>query len=225
MGSPRRSEEKLLNSLGVGEGNFVFEAIVSTCDSTGKPNAAPMGIRFTQDRTGKRRILIKAFKSTATHKNLSSQREVVINITSDPAIFFATTFKRELRRATEVRTVFIGSRTVEPPRLKGCDAYIEASVSSMRDAEGEADRSDILCDLKLVEIKKRAAKLYCRAPYILMETLIHATRVREFVLKGLKDEAVELMRLIENYMSLIHRVAPDSRYETMTNLIVENLIS
>jgi hypothetical protein len=75
-----------------------------------------------------------------------------------------------------------------------------------------------------VEVKKRDAKLYCRAPYILMETLIHATRVREFVLKGLKDETVELLKLIENYMSLIHRVAPDSRYETMTNLIVENLI-
>jgi hypothetical protein len=224
MGSPRRSEKTLLSSLGADEGNFLFEAIVSTCDSAGKPNAAPMGIRFTEDKTGKKKILIKPYKATATHKNLTSQREAVVNITSEPEVYFATTFKRDLLLGSEIKPVFSKSRTVKPPRIKGCDAYIEVSVSSLRDAEGEEDRSDVLCDLKLVEIKKHSAKLYCRAPYILMEMMIHATRVREFVSKGLKDEAVEPMKLIENYMALIHRVAPGSRYEMMALLVMENLI-
>jgi len=224
MVSPKQSKKALLHRLGADEENFVFEVVVSTCDVAGKPNAAPMGIRFIDDRLGKKRILIKPFKSTTTHKNLSSQGEAVVNVTSDPEIFYRTTFKRGLLGEAEARTVFSNSKTVEPPRIIGCDAYIEVSVASLRNAEGEENRSDALCDLKLVEVKKSGARLYCRAPYILMETMIHATRVREFVSQGLKDEAVELMKLIDNYRNLIHRVASSSRYEAMTNEII-NIIS
>nr|MDO8133883.1 DUF447 family protein [Candidatus Njordarchaeum guaymaensis] len=225
MVSPKQSKKALLHRLGADEENFVFEVVVSTCDATGKPNAAPMGIRFVDDKAGKKRILIKPFKSTTTHKNLSSQREAVVNVTSDPEIFYRTTFKRGLLREGEAKTVFSNSKTVEPPRIKGCDAYIEVSVASLKDAEGEENRSDALCDLKLVEVKKSSAKLYCRAPYILMEMMIHATRVREFVSQGLKDEAVELVKLIDNYRKLIHRVAPGSRYENVTNEIVDIILS
>ena len=223
MSSPKQSEKAALHTLGADEDNFVFEVVVSACDAAGKPNAAPMGIRLVDDKKGRKRILIRPFKSTATHKNLSLQREAVVNVTSDPEIFYRTTFKRELLREGETKTVFSTSKTVRPPRVKGCDAYIEVSVSSLTDTEGEENRSDALCDLKLVEVKRSGAKLYCRAPYILMETMIHATRVREFVSQGLKNEAVELMKLIDNYRKLIHRVAPGSRYETMTNEIVDTL--
>jgi hypothetical protein len=221
MSPKRRSAKAALRALGANEDNFVFEVVVSTCDTAGKPNAAPMGIRFVNDKTGKKRILIRPFKSTATHKNIFLQREAVINITSDPEIFYRTTFKRELPREGEVITVFSASKTVKPARVKGCDAYIEVSVSSLRDSEGDENRSDALCDLRLVEVRRSGAKLYCRAPYILMETMIHATRVREFISQGLKDEAIELMKLMDNYRKLIHRVAPGSRYETMTNGIMD----
>jgi hypothetical protein len=224
MNPPKQSKKTLLHRLGADAENFVFEVVVSTCDPAGKPNAAPMGIRFVEDEAGKKRVLIKPFKSTTTHKNLSSQREAVVNVTSDPEIFYRTTFKRELLRGGEAKTIFSASKTVEPPRVKGCDAYIEVSVASLRDAECEQNRSDALCDLNLVEVKESTAKLYCRAPYILMETMIHATRIREFVSQGLKDEAVELMKLVDNYRKLIHRVAPGSRYETMTSEIMDIII-
>nr|MDO8100517.1 DUF447 family protein [Candidatus Njordarchaeota archaeon] len=225
MRSPKQSVKATLHALGADEDNFVFEVVVSTCSEIGKPNAAPMGIRFADDKTGKKRILIRPFKSTTTHKNLSLQREAVINVASDPEIFCKTTFKRELLHGDDTKTIFSTSKTVKPPRVKGCDAYIEVSVSSLRDAQGEENRSDALCDLKHVEVKRSGARLYCRAPYILMETMIHATRVREFVSQGLKDEVIELMKLIDNYRKLIHRVAPSSRYETMTNEIIDIISS
>jgi hypothetical protein len=221
--SPRKlSEKELLSRLGTGNADFIFEVIVSTCDANGVPNAAPMGIRFirVEDSTHEKKIMIKPFKSTTTYCNLSSQCEAVINVTSDPILFYEAAFKHQSAQGN-LKTSFCPAKTVKPPWIKGCDAYIEVSVESIRDAAGqEKDRSEILCQVKSIQLQNQEAKLYSRAPYVLIESIIHATRVNELRSQGLADEANELTKLINRYRKLIQRVAPSSKYEDTAEELV-----
>jgi hypothetical protein len=223
MDSRKSSKKALLDMLEVDLG-FIYEVVVSTCDATWKPNAAPMGIQFVADEKsyGDKRILLRPFKSTTTYKNLSSHGEAVINVTSDPEIFYKTLVKQEGAKADALKNIFQLAKSVKPPRIRGSDAYIEVSVQSSGQATtNKGERAEILCEIKFVQIDKPSAKLYCRAPHALIETMIHATRVRELISEGSIDEASQLLELMDRYRNLIHRVAPCSHYETMANAIIK----
>jgi hypothetical protein len=211
------SQNALLKNLG-GNDDFIFEVIVSTCSADGTPNAAPMGIRFIDktDERGDKEILINPFKSTTTYHNLSTQHEAVINISSDPAIFYETALKRQARPESSSKVAFSTSKIVTPPRVKGCDAYIELTVENVTDLKtSEKERGEARCRIERIYIQNPEAKLYCRAPHILIEAIIHATRVNELRSQGLAEEAEELSKLIERYRKLIHKVAPSSQYDVM----------
>jgi hypothetical protein len=223
MDSRKLSKDALLDMLEVDLG-YIYEVVVSTCDALGRPNAAPMGIQFVADERGHgdKRILLRPFKSTTTYKNLSSRGEAVINVTSDPEVFFKTLVKHEGTKADTLKNIFQLAKTVKPPRIRGSDAYIEVSVqSSGQPTSDEGERADVLCEIKLVEVEKPAAKLYCRAPHALIETMIHASRVKELFSEGSVKEANQLLELMGRYRNLIHRVAPGSSYETMANDVIK----
>jgi hypothetical protein len=216
--SPRElSQESLLIGLGVND-DFIFEVVVSTCSSDGTPNAAPMGIRFASktDGRGGKEILINPFKSTTTYHNLSTQGQAVINISSDPRIFYETALKRQTGRGNQSKVAFSPSKIVRPPRAADCDAYIEVTVENLTNFNAqEKQRGEARCRIELIHLQNPRAKLYCRAPYVLIEAIIHATRVNELRSQGLAEEADQLSKLIDRYRKLIHNVAPSSQYEVM----------
>jgi hypothetical protein len=223
MDSRKLSKDALLEMLEVDLG-FIYEVVVSTCDAYGKPNAAPMGIQFVADveSHGDKRVLLRPFKSTTTYKNLSSRGEAVINVTSDPEVFYKTLVKHEGTKPDTLKNIFQLAKTVKPPRIRGSDAYIEVSAQSSGPAtSNEGERADILCEIKLVQVDKPTAKLYCRAPHALIETMIHASRVKELFSEGSIEEANHLLELMDHYRSLIHRVAPSSHYETMADAVIK----
>jgi hypothetical protein len=177
-----------------------------------------MGIRFTRRANGRddKEILIRPFKSTTTYQNISTQREAVINVSSDPEIFYDTALKRQIKSGKDTKVAFSASKTVRPPRVSGCDAYIEVTVESLTDHKAaEKERGEAHCRIELVYLRNPEAKLYCRAPHVLIEAIIHATRVNELISQGLAEEANDLSNLIDRYGELIHKVAPSSKYEVM----------
>lgn len=52
---------------------------------------------------------------------------------------------------------------------------------------------------------------YCRSIFATIESIIHATRVREYLKKGDYRKAQKLMDMIQYYGNLVHRVAPGSK--------------
>ena len=222
MDSRKLSKEALLDMLDA-DLCFIYEVVVSTCDANGIPNAAPMGIQFmTENESHKeKRILIRPYKSTTTYANLTARGEAVINVTSDPEVFYKALVKHERTKTNTLTNIYQLAKTVKPPRIKGSDAYIEVSVlKSDESASNEEDRGYILCEIRLVEVNKPAAKLYSRAPHALLEMMIHGTRVKELVSEGSAGEANQLLELMDRYKNLIHRVAPNSNYETMAEAII-----
>ena len=61
---------------------MIIETILTTLDSAGEPNIAPMGVEW-----GDETIVIKPFIETTTFRNLQATGAAVVNLTDDVLIF------------------------------------------------------------------------------------------------------------------------------------------
>jgi len=193
----------------------IMETIVSTYDERGRPNAAPMGVIAIEPR----KILIRPHVSSSTYRNLMANRCAVVNVTSDPVMFFYTAFKEANIGGSAPLDWFEKAKTVNAPRLKSADAIIEVSVSEIKPSNFFAEFS---CDVKFVWASKVLPRAYCRAYFATIEAIIHATRVKSFLTSNSaeREKAASLINLIKHYQEITNRVAPNSKCsEIMANLI------
>jgi len=68
-----------LDELGF-EKDCISEAILSTTNHDGTPNASPMGVL----RVGSEALEVRPFKTSATYGNLLRNPSACVNVTSDP---------------------------------------------------------------------------------------------------------------------------------------------
>ena len=101
-----------------------YETIITTHDSEGVKNAAPIGVLCS----GKDAILNRIFKGSHTLENIISQREFVVNITHDPELFTQSLIG-ELDE----------SEYGEDESLKLADAYFKCEVISLTEAVKRSD--------------------------------------------------------------------------------------
>jgi len=78
--------------------NSIVEVILTTRNSDGTINAAPMGIKVIEDGL----IEIKPFKTSKTYSNLKRRSEVCLNISQDPWLYLITAFKNDLETLTKI---------------------------------------------------------------------------------------------------------------------------
>ena len=193
----------------------IGETIVSTYDADGQPNAAPMGVVIESDE----RLLIRPYISSLTYRNLQAKRCAVVNLTSNPELFYLTAFKEANPDGKLSPELFEKAETVDAPRLRTTDAFVEVLVAETGSFNSE--RAEFLCNVKLVKASKALPKVYCRAQFATIEAIIHATRIKPF-LRGDKQEqerAFRLLELVEICSDIVNRTAPNSRYsEIMADL-------
>jgi hypothetical protein len=191
----------ILKELGIERGR-ICEILLSTYNDDGSPTAAPMGIR-TYDF---RHLIIEPYATTLTYKNLCSRKCAVANVTDDPELFYDTAFKK----GKLPKEWFEKAVTVDAPRMKASYSFLELSLISIAK---RGDMATITCEVKLAEIRPSYVRPYCRATFATIESIIHATRVKEFLKDGAIDEADKLIRLIEHYHAIVKRTNPNSSCE------------
>jgi hypothetical protein len=194
-----------LATLGFKKG-WIFEAIIATSYNA-VPNAAPMGVT-TYDME---HIIIRPYKSTQTYTNLVANKCATINVTTDPQLFYKTAFKK--RRMNSLPPTLFVEAAIGAPRLRGADAYIEASVFKIE--ENDQNRANVTCKVEHIKIINDNLRLYCRGLFAVIEGIIHTTRIEEFLSKGREDEANRLIEKVKYYQDLIERVSPLSDYTTI----------
>jgi hypothetical protein len=203
-----------LDDLGFLKGT-IGETIVSTYDADGQPNAAPMGVVMESNE----QVLIRPYISSLTYRNLQTKRCAVVNLTSNPELFYLTAFKEANPDGNQFPELFEKAETVDAPRLRAADATVEVSVAEAGSFSSE--RAEFLCNVQLVTASKALPTVYCRARFATIEAIIHATRIKPF-LRGDKQEqerAFRLMELVEICQDVVNRTAPNSRYsEIMADL-------
>jgi hypothetical protein len=194
--------------LGFSKG-VIMETVVSTYDSNGQPNAAPMGAIMEQPL----RMVLRIYTSSLTYKNLQANKCAVVNVTSDPQVFYRTAFKEANPEGRIPREWFENAESIEAPRLWKADAHIEVTVVDI--AHLEADKAEVTCEAKLVHAATVLPQVYCRASFAAIEAIIHATRVKHFLMQGDKEkqeQALDLLEKIRDCQHIVNRVAPSSRY-------------
>ena len=201
--------------LGFSEG-VIVETIVSTYNADGQANAAPMGAIMTSPQ----RIVLRIYTSSLTYKNLQSKKCGVVNITSDPEIFYRTAFKEANPNSKVPQELFGKAETVDAPILRAADSHIEVAVVGITPIDTE--RVEVVCDVKLVQTSSALPKAYCRALFATIEAIIHATRVEAFIVHGdrqKREQALKLLETIRECSDVVNRVASNSRYsEIMADL-------
>ena len=203
-----------LNDLGFLK-DTIGETIVSTYDADGQPNAAPMGVLMKSNKL----LLIRPYTSSLTYKNLQAKRYAVVNVTSNPEIFYLTAFKEANPDGHLPPKLFEKAKTVDAPRLREAYATVEVSVAETHSFNSK--RAEFLCSIQLVTSSKATPKVYSRAQFATIEAIIHATRIKPFLNGDKQDQerALRLMELVEIYSDIVDHTAPNSRYsEIMTDL-------
>ena len=204
-----------LTELGFSKGTIV-ETIVTTYNMDGQPNAAPMGATVTNPQ----RIALRIYTSSLTYKNLQSKRCAVINVTTDPEIFYKTAFKEASVEGIVPQKFFEKAETVDAPKLRSADAHVEVTVADIIPLD--AERVEVTCQVELVQALSVLPKAYCRALFATIEAIIHATRVEALIVHGerqKREQALKLIETIRECNDVVNRVAPNSHYsEIMADL-------
>jgi hypothetical protein len=205
-----------LTDLGF-SGEMIAETIISTYDNQRQANAAPMGVTIKNAK----QIVLWIYTSSLTYTNLQIKRCAVVNVVTDPDLFYQTAFKYNETKSSLSREWFEKAELVDAPRLRKAEAHIEVAVDAVRPLKD--GRAEITFEVKLIRASKILPKVYCRALFATIEAIIHATRVEVFMKHGdreKKDQALKLIELIGECNNVVNRVAPNSRYsEIMEDLI------
>lgn len=64
------------------QNDMIFETVVSTVSTDGKPHLAPMGVRYQGDD-----VILMPFKPSATYDNIVGTGHAVLNLTTDVRVF------------------------------------------------------------------------------------------------------------------------------------------
>lgn len=112
-----------LSSIGMEKGRQ-YETIITTKNSHGKSNAAPIGVLCA----GENKVLSRIFKGSHTLENIIQQKEYIVNITHDPELFMLSTIGNLDEECF-----------CEDNSLKGCEAYFKCKVISLKEAVKQSD--------------------------------------------------------------------------------------
>ena len=204
-----------LAELGFSKG-VIVETVVSTYTVVGQPNAAPMGVIMENAQ----RIMLRIYTSSLTYENLQSKRCAVVNVTSDPELFYRTAFKEANPKGRIPQEWFEKAENIDAPRIHTADAHIEVAVADI--TPFDAERAEVLCNIKFAKASNVLPKVYCRASFATIEAIVHATRVKAFMTEGdrqKREQALKLVEIIKEHHDVVDRVAPNSRYsEIMADL-------
>jgi len=194
--------------------DVIVETVVSTYNTYGEPNAAPMGVTMIDEQ----HIAINLFNSSKTCVNIKSKRCAVVNLTSNIEVFYKTAFKEVNPDGVLPQEWFEKAKAVNAPKLRLAEATIDVSVTDLV-AFGE-EKTRALFTVESVQAAQRYPQVYCRAFGATVEAIIYATRVKALLNEEKEKKRVsELLRKIADCNDVVGRVAPNSSY----SLLMANL--
>lgn len=199
-------DNSILESIGITDGLHI-EALVSTVDGSGVPNIAPMGVK----RRGEY-LYLKIYKDTKTYDNIMASGRAIINLTDDVELFFKSIFIDDPSSSLLDEPLYKG---VSP--AKGADAYIFVEVDKVED---KGDRALFRCRILDINVARRSPRFVTRCSSLVIESLIHMTRIKVYLERGDVERAEFLKELILWYRGIIDRICPDKPYR----YVMENLV-
>lgn len=160
---------------------LIIESIVTTLDSEGQPNFAPMGVEW-----GDPTIVLKPFLETTTFRNVQATGTAVVNLTDDVLLF--------ARSAIESPTFPAVPADVVPGLvLEAACSWRELELTTM---DATPPRSRIEMRVRHAGFRREFIG-FNRARHAVLEGAILATRVHLLPAGQIRDELTRLQSLID----------------------------
>ena len=198
----------MLEKLGFKSG-CIYEVIITTLNEDGTFNAAPMGVAIIDPET----LTVKPYTDTKTYRNIAREKQAVVNIVDDVLLFYITAIEKEKVKMLPFRR----GKVVSAPALSQAKAYIECTVKGKPVTYN--GRARILLRAVNYTVLDPCTKPICRAPSLILEAIIHLTRISPLITAGKFDQALKLLKLIELYRDTVKRICGDSTYNKLINEI------
>lgn len=203
----------ILDNLGF-EFSETVEAIVSTQNTTGTLNAAPMGIV----RTGRDTLEIRPFLETTTFRNLGATGKATINLVHNIMLYLETAFDR----LTPGHQLFEKTSTSWPASLREADAFLVVSV--LRQGQYTQERSFFVCQAKGAQVNNPFPRAYSRGFAASLEAIIHATRIQAFIGEGEKQKVRELLQSYEQCQQTVEKISEEASPNMKVIRILRDMI-
>jgi hypothetical protein len=203
---------ELLDELGFSWGCIV-ETIVTMRRPDGSPSAAPMGTT----RSGADLLEIKPFKSSATYRNLLKNPGACVNVTSDPKLFLATAFKRELQREI-TQPLIRWDLSLE-------DAEAAVFVEALRSNDVSEDRGCFVCRAYSIDVRRNLPTAFSRGRAQAIEAIVHGTRIQEYLRRWRRVDAEKLYKRFNECKEIVWRVSSPDSAEVRIIKTLETFIS
>lgn len=156
-----------LTKIGMFKGQQ-YETIISTSNSDGTLNAAPIGILCR----GKNKVMCRIFKGSHTLENIISNKEFIVNITQDPELF--TWSLLDNLQASDFD---------ENKSVKNVDCYFKCEVTSIKEAVKQSDPIKKKSEANVIKadvvdlVINNPVKVYNRAFSCVIESLANFSRL------------------------------------------------
>jgi hypothetical protein len=159
----------------------IIEAIVTTMDSQGVINFAPMGVEW-----GDQTIVLKPFLETTTFRNLSATGAAVVNLTDDVMLFAQGAI-------SSPQFPSLPASTVPGVILEAACSWSELKVLGI---DATPPRSRI--DTRVVHRGVRREFIgFNRARHAVLEAAILATRTHLIPVEQIRDEFARLQVIVD----------------------------
>ena len=186
--------------------NSIVEVILTTRNSDGTVNAAPMGVKVIEDLL----IEIKPFKTSKTYSNLKRRSELCLNISHDPWLYLTTAFKNDFKTVPKL---------TEKLALDEAQACIFCKVIVFDDYSDQ--RGLFKVKPTQIQVISQTPLVFSRGVGQAIEAVIHATRVKAYTEQGMFLEADHLKERIMECVEVIKRV---SSQDTSEYRVAEKII-
>lgn len=199
-----------LYSLGMEHG-LLYEAIVTTRNPDGTPNAAPIGVVCKNENE----IVLYLFKGSKTYLNVRREKSFYVNLSKDPLLFVQSTIGN--LDSEEFQTQKSGFC------LKGSDSFFKAEVThekiiQRKDHLGTSTMNVVRANVnQVVQINQRAEPLN-RAIYGIIEALVYLSRI-DIVSE---DEKTKNLEKISEISRVVNKVGGADHKKAM-NMILNHL--
>ena len=159
----------------------IIESIVTTLDTDGRVNCAPMGVEW-----GEATIVLKPFLDTATYRNVVATRAAVINLTDDVRVFAQAAISNP-EYATAPASVVHGVV------LADCCSWREVEVGTI---ESTPPRSRIETNVVHRGFRREFIG-FNRARHAVLEVAIYATRLHLLAPEFIQSEMARLQTIVD----------------------------
>ncbi len=195
-----------LSRLGFSE-DCIVETIMVTLNMDGTLNPAPMGIL----RHGGT-LVVTPYKTSRTFGNLIRGGLASINLTNDPLLYLATSFKDEIK----------DQPVTEDMCVEGADAVIQVEIGDqINDYKLKADFKLIPRD---IDIKTLHPYVFSRGCSEAIEAIIHTTRIKVFHEQNQVKKVQKLVDKVKDCNTTINKVSPEGSTEAKVATTLVSLI-